>query len=423
MRSLRITPFVVLFVALAVREARGEVREVAARVAEQWRRAGAIVSTTPTRFLYDDEKMTIAIPPAPERGCTSVALIGARGLSFHARVGGLEQAVAEEPGTRAASVAGVLQLERCEGAGIRHVVVASDAGRGAIEIVIGRAPAPLPTLRSILPERTGGILTATPEPGALAPLAPLAKRADFAEARARRDGASVAARETWTAGGDGAGEAQVQLSAGCHRVELFPADGNPGPRKARVDLDAELRGEGDELLARDRTDAPDARLEACIGTETNAKVLFSGAASGSDVLVTRASWSIPEKLPDVWGANTRAKMARALLARHIAAPREPAVFLAQGGTGNTVLPLPVEPGGCYVVVAAVAFGHARGLGLRVSVGARDAVDERGPNDEGGAVAFCAGEHGLARVGVEARGSSVAWGLAVHRIEGRVWGVR
>jgi hypothetical protein len=324
---------------------------------------------------------------------------------------------------RAASVAGVLQLERCEGAGIHYVVVASDAGRGAIETVVGRAPAPLPSLRNILPERTGGVVTATPEPGAPPSLAPLAKRAEASEARARRDGATVSPRETWTAGSEGVGEQPLKLSAGCHRVELFPSDGKPSPRKARVDVDAEIRGEDDELLARDRTDAPDARLEACVGTDTNAKVIFTGAGSGSDVLVTRASWALPAKLADVWGANARARMAKALLARHVSAPREAPVFLAQGGTGNTLVPLSIEPGACYVVVAAVAFGHARGLGLRVSVGSREASDERGPNDDAGAVAFCAGEHERVRVDVEARGSSVAWGLALHRIEGRIWDVR
>jgi hypothetical protein len=56
------------------------------------------------------------------------------------------------------------------------------------------------------------------------------------------------------------------------------------------------------------------------------------------------------------------------------------------------------------------------------VGARQASDERGVNDEAGALAFCAGEDTRARVEVEARGTALAWGLAVFRIESRVWEV-
>jgi hypothetical protein len=416
------TFFAIALAGLAIAPpASADVREVAARVAEQWRAAGARVATVTTRFLYDDEKMTIALPVEPELGCTSVALVGARGLSFRARIGGLdEDSLAEEPGTQAVSVAGVLQLERCDGEAISRVVVSSDAGRGAIETIVARSATPVPTLRSLLPERTGGVIASTPEPGALPPLAPPAKRAEFAEARARRDGATLASRETWRAGGDGTGDATLRLAAGCHRIELFPSDGRPGARKARVDVDAELRGEHNELLARDRTDAPDARLEACFGEESTATVLYAGAASGNEVLVTRATWGIPDKLPDLWGPVARARMARALLARHMAAPRADPVVLAQGAGGSTMVPAAVEPGACYAAVAAVTFGHPRGLGLRVAVGARDATDERGPSDDAGAVAFCVGDRRHVRIEVEARGSATAWGLALHRIEGRVW---
>jgi hypothetical protein len=115
-------------------------------------------------------------------------------------------------------------------------------------------------------------------------------------------------------------------------------------------------------------------------------------------------------------------MAGAMLARHVAAPRTAATFLAQGPPGTTGVPIAVEPGGCYLAVAAVTHGHARGLGLRALVGARQASDERGVNDEAGAIAFCAGDESRARIEVEARGRQLSWGMAVFLIESGVWGV-
>jgi hypothetical protein len=403
-------------------EARAEVRELAGRVVEQWRMVGAEVDQLPTRFLYDDEKATIYLPePTEERTCTTVAILGARGLSFRARVGGLdEEALAQEPGARASSIAGVLQLERCDRGPIRFVTVASDAGRGAIEIVVGRSAHALPSLRLVLPERTGGAQPQPPEPGALPTLIAPQKRADFAEARAKRDGATLAARETWSAGVDGTGQHALTLEPGCHRIELFALEGKPGPRKARVDLDAELRGEEDELLSRDRTEAPDARLETCVGKPAEGTVLFGGAASGGDVLVTRASWALPEKLPELWGPQPRAKMSRALLARHMRPPQNDPVALLQGGSGLTTTTISVEPGACYVALAAVTHGHSRGIGLRANVGAKQSVDERGPSDDGAAVAFCVGAHDRAALEIEARASSVSWGLALYAVAHRVW---
>ncbi len=405
--------------------AHGEVREVADRVAEQWRAGGAIVVRGETRFLYEDETMTVVVPPlAVDEGCTTVALVGARGLSFHAKVAGaVDDPLLEDPSARAASVAGVLQIERCAGGTpIDHLIVTSDAGRGAIETVVGRSAKPLPPMRAILPERTGGALPPSPDTGPVPPLLPVAKRADQADARLRRDGARIAPRETWTSGTDGSGEGKVVLEAGCHRVEVFAPEGHAarGGRRVRLDVDAELRDEDDELLARDRTEASDARLEACVGEPITASVVFAGAPPSSPLAATHAWWPIPEHLPTTWGPEARAHMADAMRARHVASPRADAVALYQGAPGTTPIALSVEPGACYLAVAAVTHGHARGLGLRVLVGARDASDEREADDEGAVVAFCTHDQALARVEVEARGTSVAWGLAVFRLQSAVW---
>jgi hypothetical protein len=84
------------------------------------------------------------------------------------------------------------------------------------------------------------------------------------------------------------------------------------------------------------------------------------------------------------------------------------------------VPFEVEPGACYVAVAALERGHARGVGLRVAMGARSSSDERGTSDDSSAVAFCARDRENVRFEVDARGAGVAWGLAAFRVAGGVW---
>ena len=155
------------FLALSsgARDARADgARVVAERVVEQWRAAGGQVTALPSRFVFDDETTLIPVPLDESTGCTHVALIGARGLSFRARLSdATSDPLAPEAGGRATSLAGVIELRRCGGTrSIRHIVVTSDAGRGALEVVVARAPSALPLLTSVIPERTGGALPPVP---------------------------------------------------------------------------------------------------------------------------------------------------------------------------------------------------------------------------------------------------------------------
>jgi hypothetical protein len=412
----------------AAAEARADLRDDAARLADSWRAVGAAVVIDRTRFLVEEEPdrdrhVVVAVPELPEGECTTLVVMGARGLGFHVRVaelGGEEPTVKRVP-----SVAGVVSIERCGEPGPQRIVVASDSGRGAFETIAARSARPLPALRTVLPERTGGTTAPALEPGGLPALPPPEKRADVAEARARRDGATIATRTAWVAAPDRSGEADETLDAGCHVLALFAVDPRatrPGAR-ARLDLDAEMRDSGGErLLARDRSDAPDAVLSRCFGETTRVQVGFAGAAAGSSVLVAHFTWPLPEHLPTLWGPDAQARMARVLLARHLPALRQEPTMLAQGGYGLTPVPLSLEPGGCYLAVATLARGDARSIGLRVRVGATDAGDDRGIDDDGAAVAFCAGESTHAQALVEARGApQVGWGLALYRLQSSVWG--
>lgn len=393
-------------------------------MAEQWKAAGAKTTTLPTRFLFDDDRQVIAVPASEDgAACTYVALIAARGLSFRAKLSGAsnDPLLPPEPGARATSAAGIVELRRCDPKmPVKAVEVTSDAGRGAIEIIVAHGPAGLPSLATLAPERTGGALPPVPEAGALSALAPQDKRAEVAEQRARRDGARIDPRTALRAGDDGTGEAELDLAAGCYRFDVVARERNErNGRRYRLDVDAELR-DGDHILARDRTEAPDARLEACVGKSSRLTLVYAGAVPGSDVVVLRGSWPLPARLPTLWGAPARSRMARVLFVRHVAVPSEDPVFLVQGGSGTTSVPVPVEVGGCYVAIAAVTHGRARQLQLRSIVGARESVDERGAAEEAALSAFCVRAHEKARIEVLARPSGVAWGLAVYRVKSGIW---
>jgi hypothetical protein len=180
---------------------------------------------------------------------------------------------------------------------------------------------------------------------------------------------------------------------------------------------------GDRILARDRTDAPDARLDVCVGEATKVEVAFAGSPPGAPVLVAHYAWPLPERLPSLWGSEARARMAHILLSRHVRLLLHDPVLLAQGGSGTTPVPLPLEPGACYLALVSVVQGATRSVGLRVHVGVRDVFDDRGVDENGAVVAFCAGERTDARAEVEARGTPLlGWGMALYRVGG-AWEIR
>jgi hypothetical protein len=401
-----------------------DAREIAARVVEQWKVAGARTTALPSRFLFDDDKQLVAVGEATaSEPCTYVALVAARGLSFRAKLSGTanDPLVPPEPAARSSSTAGVVELRRCDASRpVRSIELQSDAGRGAIEIIVAHGPAGLPQLASIIPERTGGSLPPMPEAGALSQVAPQEKRLEQGEARIRRDRGTVEPRTTLHASEDGTGDVDLDVNAGCHRFEVVARERpDRNGRRYRLDLDAELR-DGDHVVARDRTEAPDARLETCVGRASRLNLIYAGAMPSADVVVAHGSWPLPARLPHVWGAQGKSRMARVMFVRHVAAPSDEPVLLAQGSAGTTPLAVPVEVGGCYVAVVAAVHGRPRQLQLRATVGARESVDERGAAEEAALTAFCVRAHETARVEVLARPSGLAWGLAVWRVKSGIW---
>jgi hypothetical protein len=394
------------------RSAHAELRELASRTADAYRAAGARVVVMPTRFLYDDETLVVTPPASDGARCTTIAMIGARGLSFHVGEG-------EDEASHVYSVAGTLAVESCE-PGARSVRVKSDAGRGALEVVVAFGRAPLPELRNVLPERAGGSAPALVDPGPVPALPTPEKRAEAAESLARRDGAAISQRAMAQANADGAGVVRVRLERGCHRIELFSPEQHAGRRKLRLDLDAELHDEsGDQLLARDRGEAADARLDVCSGERQDTLLSFGGAVPLSPIIIARATWPLPATLPNVWGPDASRRLAGAMRARHVTPPSAP-VALFEGIAGGTTFVADVEPGACYVAVVAATRGAPRGVVIRAAVGASEHADERGTPDGAALVSFCTGDRDRVRLTVEARGSSLAWGAALYAMTSGAW---
>ena len=414
--------------------ANAELREAVQRLAEAWRAVGASVVVDKSRFLADDRDerhpISIVLPDLPDGECTNVVVLGPRGLGFGVRwlpeksyVSSARTEVEEQ--MPIASVAGAVAIEQCgrQESPPRRLIVSTSSGRGAIETLVARSAEPLPPLQTVLPDRAGGPVARPSELDAM-PLMPSAeRRAEIAEGRARRDGAIVTTRATWKAGADGTGGAQATLGVGCHALRLFAPNppALPESRRAKTDLDAEMRSaEDDRLLARDRADAPDAELTACVGEPTQANVVFAGSPPGASVLVVHFGWPLPEHLPSFWGNEPRGRMARVLMNRHVVSlPHEP-ILLVQGGSGVTPVPLIIEPTACYLAIATPLRDSTHAIGLRIAVGADEPFDDRGVDEDGAAVAFCAygGVHALAEV--EARGIPLlGWGLALYRLQSAV----
>ena len=326
--------------------ARAELRESAERLAEAWRGVGASVAIDRTRFLVeesDDQRpIVVVLPDLPEGECTTVVLLGARGLGFHVRIAGpgAASAVDEPEMKRIPSAAGAVSIERCGEAPLRRLVVASDSGRGAFETVVARSSKPLPPLRTVLPgAERGDALADARSRVSCRRLPPPERRAEVAEiageARRRRHRTARDVRGGRRRRGRRGADARPRLPQPRSSSRSTRAPCAPGGGASSTST-RELRDASDDrLLARDRTDAPDANAGRVRGG-VDARVASSSRARRrrSPVLVAHASWPLPEHLPALWGSEAQGRMAHVLLARHVMSlPGEPGRSSRRGATG------------------------------------------------------------------------------------------
>jgi hypothetical protein len=186
--------------------------------------------------------------------------------------------------------------------------------------------------------------------------------------------------------------------------------------KSPIDLDAELREAASErLMARDRSDASDVRLDFCSGSTTAADLLFAGAPGPVPVLLMDSLFALPKGVPTMWGARARGGLAGALWRRKMPPIEVDPIEQRLGVAGLTSMAIAIEPGNCYVMALAAIRGDPRSLTLSARVDTRVTFDSSAGVLDGSALAFCSGGAEKVYVDTEVRGSAVAWVLAVWQI--------
>ncbi|MFO0762397.1 MAG: hypothetical protein U0359_38515 [Byssovorax sp.] len=412
--------------------AAADLKDDAERVAMAWRSQGAEVTRLDPLFLERGRARTVSLAPpsasapAEDGGCLTVGLLGARTLDLTAALGatpvGEPPPPAPEPllGLRPPeedapmhSAGGALVLSRCGAARAEMARISLDlvSPRGAVEILTARSPRPLTDIEAVLPERAAGPVAPRGDAGGPIEPGPLVERLARAERRARSDGALRSLRTSTRASNSGAGQLPIELGPGCHRIEVMAEVPAIVPRRI-TDVDAEARvEEGGRLLARDRADVPDARLDFCLGEVTMVNIVYAGASGATNVAVLRSEWPLSPSLPVRWGARARAGFASALRQRHAPDPRGLPVHETVGVSGSTQVPVEVEPGRCYLAAVALIRGEAKVIRFSAHVGdrtSRDALER----PEGAAVAFCAEAERSALFEVDLRGGAPWWVLAL-----------
>jgi hypothetical protein len=410
------------------RAAPASLSEDAASVERAWAASSSRVLRLAPRFLYAGQAVPIELPgdavSARDGECTTVAVIGARSCVFALESqprGALspERGAREEAPRR--SVAGVLWLSRCgaERASLGRLGVRIQSARGALEVLVAIGSVPAPAVEAILPERTAGPLGSLVDVGP-PPIHPegLAARAARAERRMLGAGATLLGRRALGSDASGRGAAPIAMAPGCLGLVVLP-DNVLGGAPQRVDLDAELRDARYERpIARDRSNAPDASLEACVGEQTPGLVAWSGALPGGGVTLVTGHWPIPKGIPSGWAPRARAAVASALRRRTAPQPAAAPVWVGLGVAGKTVAVVPTEPGGCYLGAVGASRGDAKAVRVTLTSGMTFATDTGGAGADGAAATFCAVLPEPAMLEIDASGIGLHWTAALWKV-GRV----
>lgn len=423
-RERRGTAKLGLGLALAIASGAGpaaaELDDEATRLERAWRGAGFAVRRATPFFLEQGSLRSLGgvlrREAATSASCVTLAVLAVRGTDFS-----LVLPTGILPDGRPAgrrperALAGLSSTTRCgaERVELLHAAVEMRSTRGTIEVIVAEGVGAPPPARDALLERSVPQARSLIDPGRARTGEGLDARLRWAEDRSRRDGAFASERRAIEPADDGAGRVLVPIVPGCHRLELFA---ELGSHESVTDVDAELRdATNNRTLARDRSDTPDAHLEACVADPTVALLRYSGAPPNAPLTLLDARWPLPKGLPAVVPARARAGMARALVARRVPDPGVSPLVTLFGASGTTYQYLEIEPGACYVAAVAVAQGESRSLGMAVRGPGLLAGDDAVHGAEGASVAFCAPHAGVAQVAVDARGSALAWALSIWQV--------
>jgi len=398
--------------------ARADIDADAEELARRWREAGLEVTRLPPMFLEHGRPRPLRVPASAldvKPGCTTVAFLTGRSTDFAVRVEPF--ATPKHQAARGhieRSIAGAVLLAQCGASreALERVVIELRVARSALETVVAVGARSAPAIAESLPQRASGPIAPLADPGPRSGLEPLTGRARQAEQRAKTSGASGVRVQTLAAERDGSGREALRLEEGCHRIEMFAELLGKRP----VDLDAELRETTTErLVARDRSDAPDVRLDVCAGATMGVELLFAGAPGAVPVMLLDAVYPLPKGVPTTWGARARAGLSAALWRRKVPPIDERAIEQRLGVAGVTSVPIPIEPGSCYVAAIGTIRGEPRSITLTARVDTRVAFDSNAGLADGAAVAFCSAGDDRAWLEAEVRGSAVAWVLEVWQL--------
>jgi hypothetical protein len=315
------------------------------------------------------------------------------------------------------SIAGAVLLSQCGAArdAFLRLAIELRVARSAVEAVVAVGDGPALPIAEALPERASGPVAPLADPGPRSVLDPLAVRVRHADQRVRTTGPAAVHVQAFAAEPDGTGREVVRLEEGCHRIEIFAELSGRSP----IDLDAELREAATErLIARDRSDSSDVRLELCAGHATAADLVFAGAPGPVQVLLMDALYPLPKGVPSTWGPRARGGLAAAFYRRKMPPVEADPIEQKLGVAGLTSLPIAIDPGSCYVAALATIRGDPRSVSLSARIETRVAYDSNAGIQDSAGLAFCSGGAERAYFDVEVRGSAVAWVLAVWQLGSR-----
>jgi len=404
---------------LAARGARADLGADAEELVRRWAATGQKTVRLAPVFLEHGRPRAVRVPEAAIASggpnCTTIAFLTGRSTDFVVRIDPLASPKHHGTGGHLErSIAGSVLLSQCGTArdAFLRLAIELRVARSAVETVVAIGKSPALPIAEALPERASGPVAPLADPGPRSALVPLAVRARHAEQRVRNTGPASTHTQVFAAEPDGTGREVVRLEEGCHRIELFSELLGKSP----IDLDAELREAASErLMARDRSDASDVRLDFCSGTTTAADLLFAGAPGPVPVLLMDSLYALPKGVPTIWGARARAGLAAALWRRKMPPVDSDPIAQRLGVAGLTSMAIPIEPGHCYTMAIAAMRGDPRSLTLSARVDTRVTFDSSAGVLDGSALAFCSSGAEKAYVEAEVRGSAVAWVLAVWQL--------
>lgn len=430
-----------VFVALALgaaflspaRWAAADLSEDVERLERDWSKRGAKTERLPAAFAEHGQSRIVQLKTNPENdvgpGCITIAFLAAPTIDFS--VAPLKEGAPLEilplpeghPNVplehdSVLSNLGIAVLTRCneERASLSRLALSMRSPRGAIDTIIARSATSLGDARDVLSDRVTGGIAPRGNPGRPLEPGPIAERVVRADERARVDGAQSFSRISTMATEDGMGQTRLRLTEGCHRIAVMAAVPTTFPHPA-TDVDAEVRDEENRVLARDRAETPDARLDFCTGDSSRVTVVFGGAAGAVPMMVTDAVWPIPSGIPNHWGARVRGGFALAFRRRNTPAPAGLPGLEALGSSGTTMIPVRIEPGRCYYAAAAVLRGEPRSIRVSATIGGRFVRDDVVERPEGVGVAFCSGSDESVRIDVDARGNNIFWVFGLFPLGG------